>query len=86
MIFELIVLGVILLAVGYWATMFAMGRRDDVLHGKFVEDEPDTGPSFAMPPRLPMRQVVAAPQPSKDSLQTLLAVIKQDLNDAARTS
>ena len=83
--FEIVVLGVILLAVGYWATMFAMGRRDDVLHGKFVEDEPDTGPSLAMPPRHPVRQVAAAPQPSKDSLQTLLAVIKQDLNDAART-
>ena len=85
MIFELIVLGVILLAVGYWATMFAMGRRDDVLHGKFVEDEPDAGPSLAMPPRPPARPAHAAPKASKDSLQTLLAVIKQDLNDAART-
>ena len=80
--FEIVVLGVILLAVGYWATMFAMGRRDDVLHGKFVEDESDTGPLLAMPPRPP---APAAPKASKDSLQTLLAVIKQDLTDAART-
>ncbi|WP_426434306.1 hypothetical protein [Bradyrhizobium genosp. P] len=81
--FELVILGVIVLAVGYWATMFAMGRRDDVLHGKFVEEEPGAGPAFAMPP---VRSAPPAPQrTSKDSLQTLLAVIKQDLNDAART-
>jgi hypothetical protein len=83
--FEIVILGVILLAVGYWATMFAMGRRDDVLHGKFVEEEPDAGPSLVMVSRPPVRQVAAAQPTSKDSLQTLLAVIKQDLNDAART-
>jgi hypothetical protein len=79
------------LAVGYWATMFAMGRRDDVLHGKFVEQEPDAGRTLAMPsvhPARPVplaRPVPVAPQTGKDSLQALLAVIKQDLNDAART-
>nr|WP_050626963.1 hypothetical protein [Bradyrhizobium viridifuturi] len=81
MVFEAIVFGVILLAVGYWATMFIMGRRDDVLHGKFVEEEP-----AAEPPRL-MRHVPrvrTAPRPNKDSLQALLTVIKRDLHDAAR--
>lgn len=34
--FEISVFSVILLAAGYWATMFVMGRRDDVIHGKFV--------------------------------------------------
>ncbi|MGF6308765.1 hypothetical protein ABIB82_002402 [Bradyrhizobium sp. i1.8.4] len=81
MVFELIAFGVILLAVGYWATMFVMGRRDDVLHGKFVEPEPDVEPVRFMPhmPRSP------APQPDKDSLQALLTVIKRDLHDAARS-
>ncbi|WP_342722494.1 hypothetical protein AAFG07_24865 [Bradyrhizobium sp. B097] len=80
MVFEAIVSGVILLALGYWATMFVMGRRDDVLHGKFVEDEPATELVRFMPRAQP-----AAAQPNKDSLQALLTVIKRDLNDAARS-
>ncbi|MGY3482857.1 hypothetical protein ACVW1C_000740 [Bradyrhizobium sp. USDA 4011] len=79
MVFEAIVFGVILLALGYWATMFVMGRRDDVLHGKFVEDGPAAEPVRVMPRMQP------APQPNKDSLQALLTVIKQDLHDAARS-
>lgn len=92
MIFELIVLGVILLAVGYWATMFAMGRRDDVLHGDFVEDEPDAEPvhpiatrAVTRPPAPSARPASVAAQPSdKASLQELLTVIKRDLKDAAQ--
>ena len=79
MVFEAIVSGVILRALGYWATMFVMGRRDDVLHGKFVEDEPAAEPVRFMPRAQP------APQANKDSLQALLTVIKQDLHDAARS-
>ena len=37
--FEIGIFCVILFAVGYWATLFIMGRRDDVLHGEFVEGE-----------------------------------------------
>ena len=84
MVFEAIVSGVILLALGYWATMFVMGRRDDVLHGKFVEDEPAAEPVRFMPQVPRMRATPAAAQPNKDSLQALLTVIKQDLHDAAR--
>ena len=80
MVFEVIVSGVILLAVGYWATMFVMGRRDDVLHGKFVEEQPDAEPVRVMR----VRPAPAAAQPDKDSLQALLNVIKRDLHDAAR--
>ncbi|QOZ34885.1 hypothetical protein [Bradyrhizobium sp. CCBAU 53421] len=80
MIFEAIVVGVILLAVGYWATMFVMGRRDDVLHGKFVEEQP-----AAEPVRFVPRVQPAPAQPNKDSLQALLTVIKRDLHDAARS-
>ncbi len=84
MVFELIVFGVILLAVGYWATMFVMGRRDDVLHGKFVEHEARAEPA-RLPPLPRARSAASAPQPDKDSLQALLTVIKQDLHDAARS-
>ena len=74
--FELGILGVILLAVGYWATLWMAGRRDDVLHGKFVQMEPGAAVNAVEP--------VAAPRASTESLQSLLAVIKQDLKDAAQ--
>jgi hypothetical protein len=73
--FELGILGIILLAIGYWATLFTMGRRDDVLHGNFVQVEPGAEPALAPS---------VAPRPSAESLQSLLAVIKQDLKDAAQ--
>ncbi|MET4385072.1 hypothetical protein ABIB73_000807 [Bradyrhizobium sp. F1.4.3] len=60
---------VILLATGYWATMFFMSRRDDVIHGKFVHSE-DNGElaQAAMPtppPPFPRRPVKAA-EPAHD--------------------
>ncbi|WFU77852.1 hypothetical protein QA645_25250 [Bradyrhizobium sp. CIAT3101] len=54
---------VILLAAGYWATMFVMGRRDDVIHGKFVHSEDEgafTQPAMPAPPPFPKRPVKAA--------------------------
>ena len=84
MVFEAIVSGVILLALGYWATMFVMGRRDDVLHGKFVEEQPDTEP-VRFTPQVRCAPAPLPPQPNKDSLQALLTVIKRDINDAARS-
>jgi hypothetical protein len=55
---------VILLAAGYWTTLFVMGRRDDVIHGKFVhaDDESDISqPSMPAPrPPFPKRPVKAA--------------------------
>lgn len=44
MVFEFVVFGIVLLAAGYWATLFVIGRQDDVLHGKFVEREADAEP------------------------------------------
>jgi len=38
--FEIGIFCVIFLAVAYWAVPRLMGRRDDVLHGEFVESEP----------------------------------------------
>ena len=49
--FEIGISCVILFALGYWATLFIMGRREDVLHGEFVEGEPELIPT---PESLPM--------------------------------
>lgn len=52
---------VILLAAGYWAAMFVMGRHDDVIHGKFVHSEDDGEIAQAAiptpPPPFPKRPV-----------------------------
>ena len=73
--FEFIILGVIALAVGYWVTLFVMGRRDDVLHGHFVQMdtrvEPQPEPSSA------------GPVGRADTLHALLSSIEQDLKNAA---
>jgi hypothetical protein len=41
--FEIGIFSVIILAVAYWTVLWLMGRREDVLHGEFVEGkaEPD---------------------------------------------
>jgi hypothetical protein len=77
--FELGILGVILLAVGYWATLWMAGRRDDVLHGKFVQAEPGAAVTAVEP----VSASRATPRASTESLQSLLAAIKQDLKDVA---
>jgi len=77
--FELGIFCVILLAVGYWAILFALGRRADVIHGHFVEGEPQHEPPTLVPPMLPV-----APRANVEALQSLLAVLKQDLKDAAQ--
>ncbi|MDA9424728.1 MULTISPECIES: hypothetical protein [Bradyrhizobium] len=90
---------VILLAAGYWTTMFVMGRRDDVIHGKFVhvDEEGDLArPAMPAPPPFPKRPgkpVQTAGQPPADdpaarpvnseALQSLLAAIQQDLKSVA---
>jgi hypothetical protein len=90
---------VILLAAGYWATMFVMGRRDDVIHGKFVHSEDEaafTQPAMPARPPFPKRPVKAAQpasvaaandpiaQPvSSAALQSLLTAIQQDLKSVA---
>ncbi|MCG2626975.1 hypothetical protein L6654_10095 [Bradyrhizobium sp. WYCCWR 13023] len=52
---------VILLAAGYWAAMYVMGRHDDVIHGKFVHSEEEgesAAPAMpAPPPRFPKPSV-----------------------------
>ncbi|MDI1265340.1 MAG: hypothetical protein PS018_19000 [bacterium] len=93
--FEIGIFSVIVLAISYWAVLWVMGRREDVLHGEFVKKgEPPTQakadeagrPNFPARPvqaRLPERTVEAAPaQPAfrQERLDSLLNTIKQDLN------
>jgi hypothetical protein len=67
--FEIGVFCVILFALAYWATLFIMGRREDVLHGEFVEPEPQSAsapvgtPMSAPEPIFPSRPVIA-PKPA----------------------
>jgi hypothetical protein len=65
--FEISILGVILVAIGYCATLWIMGRRDDVIYGQFVETEPL--PAVEVEPPL-------APARSDLLLESLLRVIK----------
>jgi hypothetical protein len=68
--FEIGIFSVIVLAVSYWAVLWVMGRREDVLHGEFVKadaqpgeprravtPEPSVRPVFPEPAALPERPV-----------------------------
>jgi hypothetical protein len=74
--FEIGIFCIIALAMGYWTTLWLMGRREDVLHGDFVQAEQGAEPAPAAAP--------ATRVASTDTLQSLLASIKQDLKDAAQ--
>ena len=57
--FEISIFCVILLAISYWAVLWIMGRREDVLHGEFVEpgakSEEPVRPVFPDRPAVPER-------------------------------
>ena len=70
--FEIGIFSVIVLAISYWAVLWLMGRREDVLHGEFVEGKAKSGepvrttspestvrPVFPERPSLPERPVLA---------------------------
>lgn len=94
--FEISIFCVIVLAIGYWVALWLMGRHDDVLHGDFVQTE--LGPEPAATPSQPASPPKSSPKSSPpnssqstpmrpdraESLQSLLAAIKRDLNDAAQ--
>jgi len=61
--FEIGIFCVILFAIGYWATLFIMGRREDVLHGEFVEGERELIPVPKAPP-MPFPGVKPVPHPT----------------------
>jgi hypothetical protein len=66
--FEIGVISIVVLAVGYWVTLWLMGRHDDVLHGDFVHDEDASGavadqplpagPAFPSMPPFPPKPVI----------------------------
>jgi hypothetical protein len=56
--FEIGIFGVIILAVSYWAVLWLMGRREDVLHGEFVKADAQPGePVRAISPEPRVRPV-----------------------------
>ena len=61
--FEIGIFCVILFAIGYWATLFIMGRREDVLHGEFVEGERELIAAPEAPP-MPFPGVKPVPHPT----------------------
>jgi type IV secretory pathway VirB10-like protein len=109
--FEIGIFCVILIAAAYSATLWFMGRKEDVLHGEFVQTEPQPvlpSPQAALPPTpqklSPQKPALQKPAPQKtlqpsppqmlqpktlqqpanpENLQSLLEIIKRDLNDAA---
>jgi hypothetical protein len=93
MMLELIICCFFVFAVAYWAALWTAGRRDDVLHGHFVEAEPEANAALssaaraaAAPPIFPKKPVIAAPAQveTSDSLQSLLASIKHELKNASQ--
>jgi hypothetical protein len=72
---EIGIICIITLAVGYWVTLWLMGRHDDVLHGDFVHAEQGAEASALteqpIPARPPFpakpaaRPAAAKPAPSK---------------------
>jgi hypothetical protein len=67
---------VIVLAIAYWTALWLMGRRDDVLHGQFVNrDRPPAAPSGS-------RHAAQSANP----LQSLLNSIEQDLKERSGIS
>ena len=82
---------VIVFAIGYWATLWAAGRREDVLHGQFVEHDARNEPARpwqappAAPAALPVGSTVAAAPPQNGkALKSLVVSIRRELNNAAR--
>ena len=84
--FEIGIFCVIFLAVAYWAALWLMGRREDVLDGVRQSEPPAEEPVRPLFPKrpqvrnaMPARPVETRPeQPA--FRQSLLNMIKQDLN------
>ena len=79
--FEIGIFCLILLAVGYCVALWLKGRRDDVLHGHFIQADEGAAPAAATLPPTSLPKVRAE---RSDSLRSLLAAIKRDLEDAAQ--
>jgi hypothetical protein len=69
---ELAVFSIVIVAIAYWAFLWRMGRRDDVLHGEFI------APSAS---RSPASQTSTLDVEA--SLKSLLQTIERDLCESA---
>ena len=67
--FEVAVFSIVVIAIGYWAFLWLMGRRDDVLHGEFIAPSAGRNPASTL-------DVEA-------SLKSLLQTIERDLCESA---
>ena len=64
--FEIGIISIIVLAAGYWVTLWLMSRHDDVLHGDFVHADdtleiPEPSDQPAERPPFPLRPVIRRP-------------------------
>jgi hypothetical protein len=88
--FEIGIFCVIFLAAAYWAVLWLMGRREDVLHGEFVKSEPPVEepqrpvfpkrPVRSAPPERPVEAAPVQPRFRQERPESLLNTIKRDLN------
>ena len=46
--FEIAVFSIVIIAIAYWAFLWRMGRRDDVLHGEFIAPFADRSPASVL--------------------------------------
>ena len=79
--FEIGIFCVILLAISYWAVLWLMGRRDDVLHGEFVQTRAEANdPARPIFPEPPARSVF----PDKPIIAE--KPVRADITKPARTA
>ena len=86
--FEIGIFCVILLAVGYWVTLWMAGRREDVLHGQFVEVErqAEPAPASAIVPSPAKPWANAVPPPATPLTKTVPPPAKPSANPEALQS
>jgi hypothetical protein len=63
--FEVAVFSILMIAIAYWALLWCMGRRDDVLHGEFIAPSASRSPVSSLD--------------IEASLKSLLQTIERDL-------
>jgi hypothetical protein len=81
--FEIGIFCVILLAVSYWAVLWLMGRREDVLHGEFVDADAQAGePVRSVFPERPAR--TAFPDKSAITKPVQTDITEQPVRAAVR--
>jgi hypothetical protein len=69
--FEITVFCIVIIASAYWAFLWRMGRRDDVLHGEFIAPFSSASPFSSSSP--------ASTLDIEVSLKSLLRTIERDL-------